>query len=364
MSKVFIVVGTRPEAIKMAPLFKAMSSFDGLTPILVSTGQHKEMLAQVFDWFDIQPSEDLSVMTPNQTVNMVLSKSLIGLDELILKHRPQAVLAQGDTTTVLAAALAAFNNQIDFGHVEAGLRTYTLDKPYPEEGYRQMAARVAKWHFAPTDLAASTLGKEALQGEIHQVGNTVIDALLQTASGDHKAPVDTNGRPYVLITGHRRENHEKFRAIFEAFGVLAEKYSDIDFVYPVHLNPKVKLVAHDVLAGVTNFHLVEPLSYPDIVAQMKSARIILTDSGGIQEEAPSFKVPVLVMRETTERQESVDAGAAKLIGAAPETIIAEVSRLLDSEDARKEMQIETNPFGDGKSSMRICEILAKSIAGA
>lgn len=359
--KIFIVAGTRPEAIKMAPVYKAMAEYEGLIPILVSTGQHREMLKQVFDWFGIVPDEDLEVMTPNQTVNQVLSKSLVGLDRLIAKHEPDAILAQGDTTTVLAAALAAFNNRVKFGHVEAGLRTYTLDRPYPEEGYRQMAARVADWHFAPTQKSVDALEAEKLSGEIFKVGNTVIDALLETAARDYPLPVDTEGRELVLITGHRRENHSKFRAVFNAFKDLASQHPDTVFVYPVHLNPNVKELAHEVLENVENFKLIEPVSYPQIVSLMKQAVIILTDSGGIQEEAPSFKVPLLVMRETTERQESIDAGAAKLIGTDPKMIVEQANILLNSKDEREKMVVETNPFGDGKSALRICEIIRQSL---
>lgn len=359
--KVFVTVGTRPEAIKMAPLYRAMKMRDGLQPILISTGQHREMLAQVFDWFEITPDEDLEVMTPNQTVTQVMTKSLVGLDKLIEKYEPDAVLAQGDTTTVMAAALASFNRKVPFGHVEAGLRTYSLDKPFPEEGYRQMASRVAKWHFAPTQKSVDALKAERLSGEIHLVGNTVIDALLDTASRSDKLPVEIGDVPMVLITGHRRENHDHFRSVFETFNKLAGSYPDTAFVYPVHLNPNVKGLADEILSKTSNFHLIPPVNYPEIVALMKRARLIITDSGGIQEEAPSFKVPVLVMRESTERQESVDAGAAKLIGTDPDKLITEASALLDSESARDAMKVDTNPFGDGKSSDRICDILLAAL---
>ncbi|MGB6229688.1 MAG: UDP-N-acetylglucosamine 2-epimerase (non-hydrolyzing) [Litorimonas sp.] len=359
---VFVTVGTRPEAIKMAPLYLRMQRTDGLRPVLVSTGQHREMLDQVFDWFGIAPDEDLAVMTPNQTVSQVMVKSLSGLDALIAKHEPDAVLAQGDTTTVLAAALAAFNTQTPFGHVEAGLRTYDLERPFPEEGYRQMASRVARWHFAPTPRAAETLAGEKLQGDVHMVGNTVIDALLDTAKRADALPVEiADDKRMVLITGHRRENHAAFRKVFAAFRTLADRYADIVFVYPVHLNPNVQTVARDVLSGTSNFHLIEPVDYPGIVSLMKRATLIVTDSGGIQEEAPSLKVPLLVMRETTERQESVEVGASRLIGTDPETLLREASRLLDSAEARREMVVETNPFGDGLSSQRICRILAEDL---
>lgn len=362
MSKrIFITVGTRPEAIKMAPLYRAMAKKEGLEPILISTGQHREMLAQVFDWFEITPDEDLKVMTPNQTVTQVMTKSLMGLDALIEKYVPDAILAQGDTTTVMAAALASFNRKIPFGHVEAGLRTYSLDKPFPEEGYRQMASRVTTWHFAPTQRSVDALNAEKLSGEVHMVGNTVIDALLDTASRSDQIPVEIGDSPMVLITGHRRENHDHFRTVFETFNTLAASYPDTAFVYPVHLNPNVKGLADEILSSTPNFHLIPPVNYPEIVALMKRARLIITDSGGIQEEAPSFKVPVLVMRESTERQESVEAGAAKLIGTDPEKLLREASALLDSETARDAMKVEKNPFGDGHSSDRICDILLAAL---
>lgn len=358
--KIFVTVGTRPEAIKMAPLYRAMVNRDGLKPILVSTGQHREMLAQVFDWFDISPDEDLDVMTPNQTVTQVMTKSLMGLDALIEKHKPDAVLAQGDTTTVMSAALAAFNNKVPFGHVEAGLRTYSLDKPFPEEGYRQMASRVTNWHFAPTQRSVNALEAEKLSGEIHLVGNTVIDALLDTAERSDTLPVNIDDGQMVLITGHRRENHDHFRTVFETFNKLAGLFPNTSFVYPVHLNPNVKGLANEILSKTPNFHLIPPVNYPEIVALMRRATLIITDSGGIQEEAPSFRVPVLVMRESTERQESVEAGAAKLIGTDPEKLLREASALLNSLEAREAMMVDQNPFGDGLSSERICDILLAS----
>ncbi len=361
MKKVFIVVGTRPEAIKMAPVYKAMRSHKMLYPVLISTGQHREMLDQVFDCFGIAPSFDLNVMTHNQNLSEVLTKSLTGLGDLIDSERPDCILAQGDTTTVLASALAAFNRQIDFGHVEAGLRTYDLKKPYPEEGYRQMAARVARWHFAPTPKPAQDLRSEALSGEIHIVGNTVIDALLDILSKPVNLPVDIKGKKMVLITGHRRENHEHFRMIFKAFKKLAGEFTDFEFIYPVHLNPNVKEIAQKELEGIDNIQLIAPVGYAQIVALMSAASLIITDSGGIQEEAPSLKVPVLIMRESTERKESVEIGAAKLVGVDPENIYKEARYLLANPAERLKMQVDENPYGDGKTSARICDILSKAL---
>lgn len=359
-SKVFVVVGTRPEAIKMAPVYKALMAHAGMEPILISTGQHKTMLDQVFGWFGLEPDEDLGVMRPSQTLNGVLTRSLSGLDELITKHRPDSILAQGDTTTVLAAALASFNRGLRFGHVEAGLRTYDLEQPYPEEGFRQMASRVATWHFAPTQRAVERLEDENVQGEIHMVGNTVIDALELTAMGHPDTGLKLDGSDLCLITGHRRENHgDGFRRIFKGLADLAAAFPDIRFVYPVHLNPRVREAVDETLAGIGNLTLIDPVPYPQMVALMKAAKLIITDSGGIQEEAPSFQTPVLVMRETTERQEAVEAGVAKLVGTDPDVLYREASKLLTDKSAHAAMTRETNPFGDGKSSRRIVEILAR-----
>lgn len=358
--RVFVVVGTRPEAIKMAPLYKALRKAPGAEPILVSTGQHRQMLDQAFSWFGLTADEDLDIMRPQQTVAAVISRAVAGLDELIAKHQPDCVLGQGDTTTVMAAALAAFARDVPFGHVEAGLRTYDSRHPYPEEGFRQMVSRVTTHHFAPTPRAAECLRAERVGGAIHIVGNTVIDALLETAATTAKLPdgLTLERARTVLITGHRRENFGKrFEDAFGAIADLASEFTDVDFVYPVHLNPNVRNAAHDILRGKANVHLIEPVPYPEIVGLMKRSTFILTDSGGIQEEAPSLRTPVLVMRDTTERQEAVEAGAARLVGAERETIVAEARRLLSSEAARREMTVERNPFGDGDAAEKIVSIL-------
>lgn len=358
--RVFVVVGTRPEAIKMAPLYKCLRATPGIDARLVSTGQHRQMLDQVFEWFDLKPDSDLGLMKPNQTLASVISGGVAGLDELIVRDKPDVVLAQGDTTTVMAAALAAFGREVPFGHIEAGLRTYSLSQPFPEEGFRQMTSRITSYHYAPTDRAAQCLRDERVAGSIHMVGNTVIDALLQTAAGKARLPegLQLNRPRLVLITGHRRENiGHRFNDAFGAIATLASRFPDTDFVYPVHLNPNVRGAALNILSGLENVKLIEPVPYPAMVALMQRATVILTDSGGIQEEAPTFKVPVLVMRDHTERQEAVEAGAAKLVGAEPDRIVSEVSNLLENEDARRAMMVDRNPFGDGASSERIRDLL-------
>ena len=346
----------------MASIYKAGVEDPSVEPMLISTGQHREMLSQVFDWFGMNADENLDLMKPNQTLSSVLSESLAGLDALIVKHKPDVVLAQGDTTTVMSAGLAAFHREVPFGHVEAGLRTYDLSKPFPEEGYRQMVQRIARWNFAPTQRAMDVLASEQLVGAAHLVGNTVIDALLETAKIDTKLPVELKRDRMVLITGHRRENHgQRFRDAFGAMRDLGAAFPDVDFVYPVHLNPNVKGVAYEMLNGLDNFQLIDPVPYPEIVALMKIARLILTDSGGIQEEAPSFKVPVLVMRDSTERQEGVEVGVSKLVGADPKVIVEQATRLLTDDKAYEAMRKADNPFGDGKSSARILEILKNDL---
>lgn len=362
MIKILIALGTRPEAIKMVPVYNACVKDPDVTPILVSTGQHKEMLDQVFSWFSLKPDEDLAIMKPNQTLSSVMSSAISGLDVSIKKHKPDVVLAQGDTTTVMATALAAFHNEVPFGHVEAGLRTHDLSKPFPEEGYRQVAQRVARWNFAPTEKAMKILTQENLSGTFYKVGNTVIDALLETAARECKLPVSLTRDRTVLITGHRRENHgERFRAAVGAMAQLGADFPDVDFVYPVHLNPNVKDVVYEMLDGDTNIHLIPPVSYPEIIALMKRSYLILTDSGGIQEEAPSFRVPVLVMRDSTERQEGVNVGVSKLVGSDLDAIVKAVTELLTNPSAHEKMRQSENPFGDGKSAQRIVDILKREL---
>ncbi len=361
MKKVFVVVGTRPEAIKMAPVYRALVDHPKCDPILISTGQHKEMLAQVFDWFGLTPDADLKVMKPDQTLASVLQASLAGLGDLIEEHKPDAILAQGDTTTVLAAGLAAFTCGIDFGHVEAGLRTYNLESPYPEEGFRQMVGRVARWHFAPTDKSVDALKAERVSGEIIKTGNTVIDALLFTAEQNAPISVELKRENMILVTGHRRENQgQGFEDAFGAIADIAAALPNTDIVYPVHLNPNVQSVANRILANVDNVFLIPPVAYPEMVSLMKQAKLIMTDSGGVQEEAPSFRVPVLVMRDTTERMEAVEAGAARLIGTGRKDLFNAAIELMTDDTAYAALQADENPFGDGTSASQIADILARS----
>ena len=356
--RVFVIVGTRPEAIKMAPVHRALDADPDLDPILVSTGQHREMLDQVLDWFRLTPDHDLELMTQGQTLNGVMSAAMAGLDHLIASEAPDAILAQGDTATVCAAALAAFNRSVPFGHVEAGLRTRDLAHPYPEEGYRQAASRLARWHFCPTPRARGALADERVGGEAHLVGNTVVDALLETAERVSEPSVRLNRARMVLITGHRRENHgARFDDAFAAIAGLAEAHPDTDFVYPVHLNPAVRGAARQHLDGQPNITLIEPVPYPEMVALMRRADLILTDSGGVQEEAPSLGVPVLVMRETTERQEAVEAGVCELVGTDRDLILSRASDILSRPRAETRTRA-ANPFGDGQAAARIADILA------
>lgn len=342
----------------MAPVYKALAEAPELTPVLVSTGQHRQMLDQVLDWFGMTPDHDLKLMAPNQTLSHVMSAAISGLDRLILEERPGAVLAQGDTATVCAAALAAFHNRTPFGHVEAGLRTRNLEQPFPEEGYRQMASRIARWHFCPTQRAMDALGAESVGGEKLLVGNTVVDALLDTARRVGAPATPLSRQRLVLITGHRRENHgARFDEAFEAIATLARAYPDADFVYPVHLNPNVRDAAFERLQAVDNITLIEPVAYPEMVALMKRAELILTDSGGIQEEAPSFGVPVLVMRDATERPEAVEAGVCELVGVDRARILERASAILNAgrEASRRRA---ANPYGDGAAARRIAGALA------
>jgi len=315
------------------------------------------MVKTALEWFGLRPNHDLDIMTESQTLTQVVTRAMAGLDALMEAERPEAVLAQGDTATVIAAALAAFHRNIPFGHVEAGLRTYNLDHPFPEEGYRQLVSRISRWHFCPTERAAGVLRAERAVGDVHVVGNTVVDALLATAEKVKASLPVSADRRYVLITGHRRENHgAAFDALFGALAALASNHPDVDFIYPVHLNPKVQDAAHRHLGGKSNIKLIPPVSYPEIVRLMLGASVICTDSGGIQEEAPSFGVPVLVMRQTTERQEAVDAGVCELVGNDPQRMVERAGELL-AHPERFTARNAPNPFGDGLASQRICDVL-------
>lgn len=369
--KVLTVFGTRPEAIKMAPLIKALESEARIESKVCVTAQHREMLDQVLALFKITPDYDLNIMKPGQDLTDITSKILLGLKPVIAKFKPDWVLVHGDTTTTLATSLAAFYHQTKVGHVEAGLRTGNLYSPWPEEANRTITGVVAEKHFAPTQGSADNLLREHVKPEnIVVTGNTVIDALLQikndvltdaeTKANFDRQFSDFNTRPYVLITGHRRESFGGgFERICQAIATLAEKYPLHNFVYPVHLNPNVQEPVKRLLAKRLNVKLIEPQDYLPFVYLMDNANIILTDSGGIQEEAPSLGKPVLVMRETTERPEAVTAGTVKLVGTDVNLIVDSVSQLLDSEVAYNNMSFAHNPYGDGKACERIVQALLK-----
>ncbi len=361
-----LVLGTRPEAIKMAPVILECRRRGDVDPIVCFTGQHREMVAQVAEYFGIQPHVDLDLMRPNQSLASLSARCLERLDQTVRDTNPDCVIAQGDTTTVMAASMIAFYQRLPFVHIEAGLRTGDMQSPWPEEFNRRVAGLVADLHCAPTERAASNLLSEGVpRHQVHVTGNTVIDALLWTiererAGGDQWAVKYANLKQprMVLITGHRRENFgEGFSQICEAVRQLAKTFAEVDFVYPVHLNPNVQKPVHDALGGLDNVHLVPPASYPEFVWLMDRSHLILTDSGGVQEEAPSLRKPVLVMRDTTERPEAVDAGAVELVGASCGKIVRAVSRLLRDHAEYARRQIEVNPYGDGCASQRILDLV-------
>lgn len=374
MKKIMLVFGTRPEAIKMAPLVKAFQQDTAHFETRVCvTAQHRQMLDQVLDVFRITPDYDLDIMAPDQDLYDITSKVLLGLRGVFKAWCPDVVLVHGDTTTSLAAALAAFYRQVPVGHVEAGLRTYDLLSPWPEEMNRQLTDRICNWYFAPTGQSRRNLLQERVDPEkIVVTGNTVIDALLMAVDLIGSRPgerqrlhdelrakgYDVGGRPYVLVTGHRRENFgEGFRQICRALRELSALHPDTDFVYPVHLNPHVQQPVHEWLQGLANVFLIPPLDYLPFVFAMQHATLLLTDSGGVQEEAPSLGKPVLVMRDTTERPEAVEAGTVKLVGAHAGAIVSNVSRLLADRALYDRMARAHNPYGDGKACQRILAAL-------
>lgn len=382
MKKIMLVFGTRPEAIKMAPLVKTFKRYpDTFQTIVCVTGQHREMLDQVLAIFDIQPDYDLNIMKQGQDLYDVTTNVLLGMRDVLRETTPDVVLVHGDTTTSTAAALAAFYQQIPVGHVEAGLRTFNIYSPYPEEMNRQITSRISTYNFAPTPLSRQNLLNEAVEDEkIHVTGNTVIDALywvVDKIKNDAKlhAALATklkesgydcsrlaNGKKLVLITGHRRENFgQGFVNMCTAIKDLTLKYPEVDFVYPMHLNPNVRKPIHQVfgsdLSNLGNMFFIEPLEYLSFVFLMEQANIILTDSGGIQEEAPGLGKPVLVMRDTTERPEALEAGTVKLVGTNYDAIVKEVSELIDDSEAYKRMSQAVNPYGDGKACERIVDAL-------
>ena len=376
--KIMLVFGTRPEAIKMAPLVKEFLRYpEKFETVVCVTGQHREMLDQVLRIFDIQPDYDLNIMKQGQDLYDVTARVLVGMRNVLRKVLPDVVLVHGDTTTSTAAALAAFYQQIPVGHIEAGLHTHDIYSPWPEEMNRQITSRIATYHFSPTPLSKQNLLAEGIKEEqIVVTGNTVIDALYRVV--DHikknlkldaelesllkQAGYDVTrlreGKKLVLITGHRRENFgEGFVHICTAIKDLTKKYPDVDFVYPMHLNPNVRKPIHEVfednLSGLGNMFFIEPLEYLSFVYLMEKSNIVLTDSGGIQEEAPGLGKPVLVMRDTTERPEALEAGTVKLVGTSYDKIVNEVSALLENQDYYNKMSKAINPYGDGKACGRI-----------
>ena len=383
MKKVMLVFGTRPEAIKMCPLVKEFQKrSDEFETIVCVTGQHREMLDQVLQIFDVKPDYDLNIMKQGQDLTDVTARVLTGLRDVFKECRPDIVLVHGDTTTSMAGALAAFYAQIPVGHVEAGLRTHNIYSPWPEEMNRQITGRIASYNFAPTPLSESNLKGEKVQGQIFVTGNTVIDALhlvvdklkndkalaAEQINALKNAGYDVTrldeGKKLVLITGHRRENFgEGFISMVTAMKGLSEKYPDVDFVYPMHLNPNVRKPIHEVfgedLTAYKNFFFIEPLQYLEFVYLMEKSTVVLTDSGGIQEEAPGLGKPVLVMRDTTERPEALESGTVHLVGTDYDKIVNEVSTLLDDSKAYEKMSKAVNPYGDGRACMRIVDIIAK-----
>ena len=359
--KILIIFGTRPEAIKMAPLVLRLRQ--SLEVKVCVTGQHREMLDQVLSLFQIVPDYDLNLMKPNQNLANLTAEVLNGVTQILQKRKFDWVLVQGDTTSTMAGAMAAFYQKVRVGHVEAGLRTYNLNSPFPEELNRQVTSKMAQLHFAPTAESKQNLLKEGFsENNISITGNTVIDALLwvleHSTPLDLALPIDLQQSRMILVTGHRRENFgEGFQQICEALQTIALQQPDVQIVYPVHLNPNVLEPVNRILSNLQNIHLLEPLEYPQFVHLMNQSALILTDSGGVQEEAPSLGKPVLVMRDTTERPEAVQAGTVKLVGANQRTIVDETIRLLNDSEAYRKMAFAHNPYGDGTASNKIMDAL-------
>lgn len=361
--KCMLIFGTRPEAIKMCPLVNELKKRETIETKVCVTGQHRQMLDQVLETFEVRPDYDLAVMKEKQTLFDVTVNILESIREVLEKERPDIVLVHGDTTTTFAASLACFYLQIKVAHVEAGLRTHNIYSPYPEEFNRQAVGILAAFHFAPTEMAKQNLlmeGKDA--SHIFVTGNTAIDALKTTVKADYTHPelAWAKGSRLIMLTAHRRENlGEPMHQMFRAIRRILDEYEDVKVIYPIHMNPVVRETAEEILASSDRIHIIEPLDVFDFHNFLAQSYLILTDSGGIQEEAPSLGKPVLVMRDTTERPEGVTAGTLKLVGTNEETIYREFNRLLSDEAAYREMSMASNPYGDGKASIRIADILEK-----
>lgn len=371
MIKVMTVFGTRPEAIKMAPVVLELQKHaDRIQTIVAVTAQHRQMLDQVLDLFQITPDYDLDIMSQGQTLYDITTKSLMGLKDVLAKEKPDLVLVHGDTTTTFAGALASYYQQVPVGHVEAGLRTGDIYSPFPEEMNRKLTGAIAAIHFAPTATAKANLLKENVNpSHIYVTGNTVIDALMMTVAGDYDfgddlKDVDFHNHRVILLTTHRRENlGEPMRHIYKALRRIIEEIPDTEIVFPVHRNPLVRKVVEEELAGVDRIHLIDPMEYEPFANLMSLSSLVLTDSGGIQEEAPSLGKPVLVLRNTTERPEAVEAGTVRLIGTDKDVVYAETKRLLTDQAAYDAMSNAVNPYGDGKTSQRIVQAILHVFAG-
>ena len=367
--KVAVFAGTRPEAIKLAPVVSLLKAHpDNFDVRLCSTGQHKEMLMQTFGDFNLKPDVELDVMAPNQGLSMLSSALFKGVSEFLVEHKPDIVLVQGDTTTVQVASLCSFYASIPVGHVEAGLRTWDIANPFPEELNRRVTGMVSRWHFAPTELARQNLLRDIVPDrQIHVTGNTVVDALLLTMDAVRKNPPPlparveqamAEKRDIILVTGHRRESFgQGVRDICEALNVIAKTLPEARIIYPVHLNPNVRLPVFELLKDAPNIYLEDPLPHKAFIRLMAASKLVLSDSGGVQEEAPSLGTPVLIMRNTTERPEGVDSGVNILVGTAPDSIIRQTVKLMTDHRAYETMSAKPNPYGDGHASERIVDIL-------
>ncbi len=371
MIKVMTIFGTRPEAIKMAPLVKELEKTEGIKSVVAVTAQHRQMLDQVLEIFDIKPDYDLNIMKDRQTLVSITQNALGGLDEVMKKEKPDIVLVHGDTSTTFAGALAAFYNMISIGHVEAGLRTFDKYSPFPEEMNRQLTGRMTDMHFSPTNNNKNFLLKESIdEDKIYITGNTVIDALKTTVKEDYEfvdetlKNLDFENKRVILVTAHRRENlGEPLKNICSAIREIALSYKDVHIVYPVHLNPAVREVANEFLSGLDNVDLIEPIDVEDMHNAMSRCYMVMTDSGGLQEEAPALGKPVLVLRTETERPEAVEAGTVKLAGVDKNVILTLAKELLDDKAAYEKMAKAANPYGDGNASERIVQAILYKFTG-
>ena len=374
LKKILIVFGTRPEAIKMAPLVKTLSIDDRFESMVCVTAQHREMLDQVLDLFEIKPDFDLNIMSSGQSLTDITSKILMGMTEILERFKPDLVLVHGDTATTFAASLAAYYQRIRVGHVEAGLRTGDIYSPWPEEANRKLTSSITKFHFSPTAASRTNLIKEGIpDSHIYVTGNTVIDSLFMVRQklDEDKSMRDSlssefkfldSGKKLILVTGHRRESFgEGFGRICNAIRIIAARFPDVEILYPVHLNPNVREPVNRLLGEVNNIFLIDPQEYLSFVYLMNRAYIILTDSGGVQEEAPSLGKPVLVMRDTTERPEAVNAGTVRLVGTDEALIVSQITSLLSDEEEYARMSMAHNPYGDGHACKRIVDILARDL---